>query len=165
MLTLQSGRARCAWSMREVAAAVRQQDLQLRETLHHAVEDEMARRDRGLERVADHVVEIVVHKPLACAKPTGCMKMSTSRSCTLEKNLSNPSFASVRSNPLTLGLISTPRRPSCFTQKSNSETASSASCKGTVPRPTKRSGHCATISAMRSFTVRASSAPSPGSHQ
>src|SRR5436309_2259596 len=28
MLTLQSGRARCAWSMREVAAAVRQQDLQ-----------------------------------------------------------------------------------------------------------------------------------------
>jgi len=57
MLTLQSGRARCAWSMREVAAAVRQQDLQLRETLHHAVEDEMARRDRGLERVADHVVE------------------------------------------------------------------------------------------------------------
>src|SRR5213592_1737647 len=40
--------------MREVAAAVRQQDLQLRETLHHPVEDEMARRDRGLERVADY---------------------------------------------------------------------------------------------------------------
>jgi len=37
---------------------VRQQDLQLRETLHHAVEDEMARRDRGLERVADHVVDL-----------------------------------------------------------------------------------------------------------
>ena len=36
---------------------------------------------------------------------------------------------------------------------------------GTVPRPTKRSGHLPTISAMRSFTMRASSCPMPGSVQ
>ena len=67
--------------------------------------------------------------------------------------------------PLTLPLISTPRMPSFFTQYSSSDTAMSGSCNGTVPRPTKRSGHLATISARRSFTCRASSAPIFGSVQ
>src|SRR5690349_10363975 len=67
--------------------------------------------------------------------------------------------------PFTLGLISTPRKPSCFTACSSSLTAREESCKGTVPSATKRSGHLDTISARRSFTMRASACPSPGSVQ
>jgi hypothetical protein len=49
----------------EIAAAVRQHHLQLGIALHHAVEDEMASRHRGLQRVADDVVEVVIEQPLA----------------------------------------------------------------------------------------------------
>ena len=45
------------------------------------------------------------------------------------------------------------------------DTASETSCSGIVPNATKRSGCCATISARRSFTWRASSCPIPGSVQ
>jgi hypothetical protein len=49
----------------EVAAGVRQHHLQPGIALHHAVEDEVARGHGGLERIADHVVEIVVGQALA----------------------------------------------------------------------------------------------------
>jgi len=57
--------------VREVAAGVRQHDFELRMALHHAVEDQVARRHRGLERIADHVVEVVVHQPLALREADG----------------------------------------------------------------------------------------------
>ena len=50
---------------------MRQHDLQLRVALHDAVEDQVARRHRGLERVADDVVEVVVHQPLALREADG----------------------------------------------------------------------------------------------
>ena len=58
----------------------------------------------------------------------------------MAKNFSRFRRGSVRSMPLTLGLISTPRRPSLFTQRSSSATARSTCCSGTVPSATKRSG-------------------------
>jgi hypothetical protein len=49
----------------EVTAAMRQHDLQLRVALDHTVEDEMARGHGGFERIADHVVEVMVEQALA----------------------------------------------------------------------------------------------------
>ena len=51
--------------MGEVAARVRQNDLELRVSLHHAVEDEVTCRDGRLHRIADHVVEVVIDQPFA----------------------------------------------------------------------------------------------------
>ena len=61
------------------------------------------------------------------------MKITMSSSCALAKNFSRPRLGSVRSLPLTLGRISTPRMPRFFTQCSSSATARSAFCSGTVP--------------------------------
>ena len=91
------------------------------------------------------------------------MKITVPNSLALAKNFSKPKRGSVRFMPLTLVQISTPRMPSFLTQYSSSLTASSAFCKGTEPKPTKRSGCLATNSAMPWFTSRASSAPSLGS--
>src|SRR5882762_6404629 len=77
------------------------------------------------------------------------MKITMSSSRALAKNRSRLSEGSVSSRPATFGLISTPRRPSCLTQRSSSATASSTFCSGTVPRATKRSGQVATICASR----------------
>ncbi len=49
----------------EIAAAVHGKNLQVRMALEHAVEDEVVQRQRGLERVADDVVEIEAREALA----------------------------------------------------------------------------------------------------
>ena len=51
----------------EIAAAVHGEDLQVRVALQHAVEDQVVQRDRGIERVADHVGEIEPREALAAA--------------------------------------------------------------------------------------------------
>ena len=48
--------------VRDVSAAVRGDDLQLRKALEDAVEDEVRDRDRGIERVADDVVEVMIRQ-------------------------------------------------------------------------------------------------------
>ena len=50
--------------VRDVAAPMRHQHLQLRMPCHHAVEDQVRHRHRRLQRVADDVVEVVVRQPV-----------------------------------------------------------------------------------------------------
>ena len=44
---------------------MRQNNLELGVSLHHTVEDEVARRDGRLHRIADHVVEVVIDQAFA----------------------------------------------------------------------------------------------------
>src|SRR5581483_4062153 len=48
---------------RQIAAAVRQYQLQVGVVLQHAAEDQVMHRDGGVERVADDVGEVVVAEP------------------------------------------------------------------------------------------------------
>jgi len=50
---------------------MRQHDFQLRMAFHHAVENQVRGRHRGFQRIADDVVEVVVHQPLAMRKTDG----------------------------------------------------------------------------------------------
>jgi hypothetical protein len=59
------------WIVGDVAATVGGHDLQLREPLQHAVEDQMPHRHRGVERVADHVGEVVVAQAVALGEAVG----------------------------------------------------------------------------------------------
>ena len=66
--------------------------------------------------------------------------------------------------PLTLLPISTPRKPSRI-RFSSSRDASSGSCSGTMPRPQKRFGLCATIPDIVPLMWRAMARPSSGGNQ
>ena len=55
----------------EIAAAVHRENLQIRVALQHAVEDQVVQRDRGLERIADDVVEIEAGEPLGLGEAVG----------------------------------------------------------------------------------------------
>ena len=46
-------------------ARVRQHDLEFRETLHHAIENQVTDGDRGFQRITDHVVEVMIDKAVA----------------------------------------------------------------------------------------------------
>ena len=51
----------------EIAAAVHGQDLQVGMPLQHAVEDQVVQGDGGLQRIADHVVEVEARQALGLA--------------------------------------------------------------------------------------------------
>src|SRR6266850_6207411 len=53
--------------VRQGAAGMRQADLELREPVEHAAEDEVRGGDGGVERVAEEVVEVVAPQPVAGA--------------------------------------------------------------------------------------------------
>src|SRR6516162_132605 len=55
----------------EISAAVDREDLQARKTLEHAVKDQIMQRDRGLERIADNVIEIETRQPRCFGKAIG----------------------------------------------------------------------------------------------
>ena len=55
----------------EIAAAVHGEDLQVGMALEHAVEDQVVQRDRGLERIADDVVEVEAGEPLGLGEAVG----------------------------------------------------------------------------------------------
>ena len=55
----------------EIAAAMHREDFQLRVPLQHAVEDQVMQRDRGLQRIADDVIEIEPLKPLCLGEAVG----------------------------------------------------------------------------------------------
>jgi len=100
-----------------------------------------------VERIADHVVEVVIHEALGVReKPIGCMKMTRRAPPALAKNRARLSKGSVSSRP----------RRSIDLDPAQAELLHAALelghgqidfCKGTVPRPTKRSGQVATICA------------------
>ena len=56
---------------RQVTAAVHRENLQLGMPFEHAVEDQIMQRDGGLERVANHVVEIEAREPSAFGEAVG----------------------------------------------------------------------------------------------
>ena len=56
---------------RKIAAAVHREDLQLGMPLQHAVEDQVVQGDGGLERIADHVVEVEAREPLGVGEAVG----------------------------------------------------------------------------------------------
>ena len=56
---------------REIAAAVHGQDLEVGVALQHAVEDQVVQRDGGLERIADHVVEVEARQTLGVREAVG----------------------------------------------------------------------------------------------
>ena len=151
--------------MGKVAAGVRQDDLELRVPLHYAIEDQVARRDRRLQRIADHVVEVMIEQTLALREADRMHEDDDVERLRVGEELLQvqPRVREVRA--VHAGVDFHPRRPSCLTQRSSSATARSTCCSGTVPSATKRSGQVATISASRSFTMRDSSTPSSGSVQ
>ena len=56
---------------RQVAAAVHGHELDVGVVLQHAAVDDPGQRDRGVERVADHVGEVVLPEPLAAGEAVG----------------------------------------------------------------------------------------------
>src|SRR5262249_59625164 len=55
----------------EIAAAVHGQDLEPGMAREHAVEDEIMQRERRLERIADHIVEIEPRQALCLGETVG----------------------------------------------------------------------------------------------
>src|SRR6202171_2573378 len=56
---------------RKITAAMDRENLQIRVALPHALENKMVKRQRRLERIADHVVEIIAAEALAFGKSVG----------------------------------------------------------------------------------------------
>jgi hypothetical protein len=56
---------------RQVAAAMHRQNLQPGMALEHPIENEVVQRNAGIERVADHVVEVEAAQSLRMGEPDG----------------------------------------------------------------------------------------------
>ena len=87
------------------------------------------------------------------SRPTtshGCTKIAAPSSSAAAKKSANAALS--RSTPFTLVPICAPGKPSCFTQRSSSRTASVASCIGTVASAMNRSGIARTTPAKWSLS-------------
>ena len=56
---------------RQITAAVHRQYLQVGVAFEHAIENEIVKRNRGLERIADDIVEIEAREPLGLGEAVG----------------------------------------------------------------------------------------------
>ena len=134
-----SGRMLKPCSMRPIvygkrAAAVREADLQLRQPLQHAAEDQAAGGARLLGRHADQPRQPVLgHRCRVPIMSHGCTRIAAPSSLAASKN-GNSSGAS-RFQSLMCEPICTPCRPSSSMQRSSSWIASVGDCSGTVPMP------------------------------
>ena len=116
-------RGRCGPNRPAGTRRLRKHQLQLRTFLQHAAEDQMMHRHRGVERIADHVGEVMIAETPRLGEPVGCMKIVSPSSSALANIRRNRSAD--RSSPATLVAISMPRRPSDLCSRSSSATASS----------------------------------------
>ena len=141
----------------EITAAMHGENLEVRMPLEDAVEDQVVQRDRGVERIADHVVEVKARETLRLGETVRVDQHQRAEFLGFLPERRESRIGQLLA--VDVGEDLDALEPSFFMQRSSSFAASLPSCIGTPPSATSRSLCLPTYSAMPSLRARAACTP------